>query len=313
MRLFIHDIEPGLYLDIIEARFPDLEITTHTTYEGIEAAVERARPQFVVSQVFAGQPYPREPILACESLEWLHVLGAGINHLLPWDPDKLTVTNSATVQADAMAQYALGGLFAFNFYFLDYLREQAKRRWTPRRVITATGKTVLVVGLGAIGRVVARRAGAMGMKVLGLRRHAAPIDDVEQVFGTEDLHRALGLADVVMIVVPLTETTRNLIDAAAFAAMKPGTVFINMARGAIVDEPALIAALREGRLRGALLDVFATEPLPADSPLWTFDNVILTPHVSSVFDDWERQAVELFCDNLERRLKGEPMANVVTP
>ena len=313
MRLFIHDIDPELYLDLIEARFPDLEISTRTSYEGVDVAVERARPQFVLTQVFAGLPYPRQPILACEDLEWLHVIGAGIDHLAPWDPARITVTSSATVQANAMAQYALGGLFSFNFHFPDYLHEQAERRWVPRPVISATGKTLLVVGLGAIGRVVARRAGTMGFKVIGVRRRAEAIDDVEQVFGTEDLHHALGLADAVLITAPLTDATRNLIDATAFAAMKPDTVFINMARGPIVDEPSLVAALREGRLRGAVLDVFETEPLAADSPLWALDNVILTPHVSSVFEGWEREAVELFCDNLEHRLGGEPMANVITP
>ena len=302
MRLFIHDIDPELYLDLIEARFPDLEISTHTSYEGVDVAVEKARPQFVLTQVFAGLPYPRQPILACEDLEWLHFMGAGIDHLAPWDPERITVTNSATVQANAMAQYALGGLFSFNFYFPDYLHEQAERRWVPRPVISATGKTLLVVGLGA-----------MGLKVIGVRRRAEAIDDIEQVFGTEDLHHALGLADAVLITAPLTDATRNLIDATAFAAMKPDTVFINMARGPIVDEPSLVAALREGRLRGAVLDVFETEPLPADSPLWALDNVILTPHVSSVFEGWEREAVELFCDNLEHRLGGEPMANVITP
>ncbi len=131
----------------------------------------------------------------------------------------------------------------------------------------------------------------MGLEVVGVRRRAEPIDGIERVFAVEDLHAALALADVVAIAVPLNDTTRNLIDAAAFAAMRPGTVFINVARGAVVDEPALIEALRSGHLRGAVLDVLAEEPLPENSPIWTVDNLIFTPHISSVFGGWERQAV----------------------
>ena len=146
-----------------------------------------------------------------------------------------------------------------------------------------------------------------------MRRRAEAIEGIDRVFAIDDLHEALALADVVAIVLPLNKATRNLIDAEAFAAMRPGTVFVNVARGAVVDEPALIDALRSGHLRGAVLDVFAEEPLPEDSPIWTVDNLIYTPHISSVFGGWERQAVGLFCDNLARRLAGEPMTAVIRP
>ena len=314
MRLLIHDIEPDLYLDLIEARFPDLEVTTHTVYEDLDAVVDRVRPQYVISQVFlSGQPYPRAPLMECESVEWLHILGAGYGHLAPWDPQRIAVTNAATVQADTMAQYALGGLFALNFEFFEFQRERTERRWNTHRVTSAMGQTMVVVGLGPIGRTLARRARDMGLEVVGVRRRAEPVDGIERVFAIEDLHEALSIADVVAIVVPLNDATRNLIDADAFAAMKPGAVFINVARGAVVCEPALIDALRSGHLRGAVLDVFAKEPLPEDSPIWTVDNLVFTPHISSVFEGWERQAVALFCDNLERRLAGEPMTSVITP
>jgi phosphoglycerate dehydrogenase-like enzyme len=139
------------------------------------------------------------------------------------------------------------------------------------------------------------------------------MDGLDTVFGPERLHEALALADAVVLVLPLTERTRNLIDAPALAAMKPGAVLVNMARGGILDEAALAEALAAGGLGGAVLDVFAEEPLPAGSPLWDLDNVIVTPHVASVFAGWERKAAEVFADNLARRLAGEPLANVIDP
>ena len=313
MRLLVHDIDPSLYLDIIEARFPELEITTHSIYEGTDDVVKKVQPNYVMQQVFAGGTYPREAFLSCESLEWLHVMGAGVNHLAPWDPDKLAVTNSATVQAGTMAQYALGGLFSLNFLFPEYRQKQNEHRWDPQRTKSATGQTMLILGLGPIGRAVARHASQFGIHVLGLRRRTDAVEGVEKIFAPDQLHEALGLADIVAVVMPLTDATRGLIDAAAFAAMKPGAIFINIARGPIVDETALVTALREKRLRGAVLDVFSEEPLPPESPLWEFENVIMTPHVSSVFEGWERGAAELFCDNLDRHLKGEPMLNLITP
>ena len=314
MRLLIHDIEPELYLDSIRSRFPDLEITTHTVYEGLDSVVDRVRPQYVISQVFlAGPPYPRAPLMECETVEWLHILGAGYGHLAPWDPGRITVTNAATVQADTMAQYVLGGVFALNFEFFEFQRDREERRWNTHRVTSAVGQTMVVVGLGPIGRTLAHRARGMGLEVIGVRRRAEAIEGIDRVFAIDDLHEALALADVVAIVLPLNKATRNLIDAEAFAAMRPGTVFVNVARGAVVDEPALIDALRSGHLRGAVLDVFAEEPLPEDSPIWTVDNLIYTPHISSVFGGWERQAVGLFCDNLARRLAGEPMTAVIRP
>lgn len=313
MRLLVHDRHPERYLDLVEARFPEIEITLHERYEGLEQAVRESRPQVALSQKFAGVPYPRAALLDCPTLEWLHVMGAGVDHLVPWDRDRITITNSAGIQADVMAQYALAGLLALNFELPRYLRDQAAGRWLPQEVIDARGQTLLVLGLGNIGRAVARHARALGLEVIGVRASAAPVEGVSRVYAPEALHEALALADAVVVLVPLTEATRGLIDARAIAAMKPDAVLVNLARGGIVDEAALADALAEGRLRGAVLDVFATEPLPAESPLRRLANVVVTPHVSSVYRGWERAAVTLFCDNLARRLEGRDLVNVVDP
>ena len=136
---------------------------------------------------------------------------------------------------------------------------------------------------------------------------------VATVFGVDRMADALGAADFVVVCVPLTDATRHLIDARAIAAMKPDAVLVDVSRGGVVDGAALIGALRSGHVGGAALDVFENEPLPPESPFWTLDNVIVTPHCSSVYDGWERRSAEMFCDNAERWVEGAPLENVVDP
>ena len=149
------------------------------------------------------------------------------------------------------------------------------------------------------------------MRVIGVRRSRSPHPAVDETLGPDLLHQALGRADVVSMHVPASAATRHLVDAAALAAMKPGALLVNAARGAVVDEPALVEALRRGHLAGAYLDVFETEPLPPQSPLWAMDNVLLTPHAADAVVDWPRRFAAHFADNLERWLAGEPLVNVV--
>ncbi|HEX6119087.1 MAG TPA: D-2-hydroxyacid dehydrogenase, partial [Dongiaceae bacterium] len=163
------------------------------------------------------------------------------------------------------------------------------------------------------GQAIAKLAKALGMQVVGVRAHPRPTANVDRVEPIERLHDLLRLADYVAICLPLTPATRGLIDGAAFQALKPGAILVDISRGAIVREAALIDALKDGHLAGAVLDVFEVEPLPPDHPLWAMENVIVTPHCSSVYDGWERRAIEMFCDNLDRWLAGAPLENVVDP
>jgi phosphoglycerate dehydrogenase-like enzyme len=313
VKVLIHDPNPDAIRAVIEARHRELEIAGCDTYAGLAEAVRRAKPEAVFSNKFAGIPYPREALFEARSVRWVHVAGTGFDHLRPWDPARVTVTNCAGFQSDIMAQYALGALFALNFRFPAYLRDQAQRRWRPKAVVNAAGHTLLILGLGPIGRRIAELAAAAGYRVTGYRLSGRPLPGIARVFGPGELHSALRRADAVVVVLPLTEATRGLLDGDAIAAMKPGAVLVNMARGGIVDEAALAAALAGSRLRGAVLDVFAREPLPPESPLWDLDTVILTPHVSSVFEGWEVEAARLFSDNLARWLAGKALRNVVDP
>jgi phosphoglycerate dehydrogenase-like enzyme len=180
-------------------------------------------------------------------------------------------------------------------------------------VAPVDGRTVLILGLGKTGQDVARRAKAMGLNVIGVRATPRPTPAVGQVFGTEDLESLWPRADYIVVCVPRTDATRGLVGESAFRAMKPEAVLIDVSRGGVVAEAALSQALEDGRIKGAALDVFETEPLPAEHTFWGFDNVLITPHCSSVYEGWERRSMEMFCDNLDRWLRREPLENVVDP
>ena len=175
------------------------------------------------------------------------------------------------------------------------------------------GRTVLVVGLGAIGLEVARIAGALGMRVLGVKRTPADVPGVDEVGDPGRIAELAARADDLVVTLPLTDATRGLVDAATLRALRPGGVVANVGRGAVIDEAALVDALRDGHLAGACLDVFTEEPLPQDSPLWELDNVIIAPHDAARTDHEDADAADVFADNLRRRVAGEPLRNVVDP
>ena len=220
-------------------------------------------------------------------VKWLAVGGSGVDHLGPWNSAAVTVTNTAGAGADMMAEYVLGAMLSFSLGLRGFFRQQQARQWIAGKVEPIEGATLLILGLGHTGCAVARRAKAMGMVTLGVRARPRPTAHVDEVHGVDALPGLWGHADFIVCSVPLLAETRGLVGADAFAAMKPGAVLIDVSRGGVVDEAALIAALDGNRLKGAALDVFATEPLPADHPLWGYDNVIITPHSSSVYDGWD--------------------------
>jgi phosphoglycerate dehydrogenase-like enzyme len=209
-----------------------------------------------------------------------------------------------------MSEYVLGWCSWVTQRVETYRAAQGQRRWIddvlPDRL---RGKTMTLVGVGDIGREIARVARAVGMHVIGVSRSGHRVPAVEHVYRPGYLTRALAAADFVVVVVPLTPKTRGLIDERALAAMRPGAWLINIARGAVVDEAALLAALQARRLAGAILDVFATEPLPAEHPLWALDNVVVTPHVAG--PSTAEEIAPIFNDNLARWLRGRPLQHVV--
>ena len=247
-------------------------------------------------------------------LKWIHWCGAGVDAALFSDlrQSNVILTNARGVFDRAMAEYVLGLIIALAKYFPQTFDAMAKRTWAYRRTEMIENRNVLIVGVGSIGRCIARLLKSVGMRVSGTGRTERPGDeDFECIHATENLNRVLGSFDFVVSVVPLTETTRNLFSQPQFSAMQSSARFINIGRGASVDEAALVNALQNGEITAAALDVFETEPLPDDSPLWSVSNLIISPHMSGDFFGYEKVLIEQFIENLHCYLTGAPLHNVV--
>lgn len=313
-QVILHTDAPDPALKRARERHPDLTFTGCDSYEALPRLIAQTGAQIVYSVRFAGTPgFPRAALLQSETVTWVSVGGSGTDHLGAWDADRLTVTNAAGVAADMMAEYTIGALLHFNLDFPGFRAAQARRAWTDGVVQPIQGQRLLILGLGATGKAIARRAQAMGMQVTGLRARPQPTPDVDRMIASAELDEALGQADAIAVCVPLLDSTRGLLDAARIARIKPGAVLVDVSRGGVVDQDALAKALGNRALRGAALDVFEVEPLPESSPLWALENVIITPHCASVYDGWALKSVEMFCDNLSRWKEGTPLLNVVDP
>ena len=255
-------------------------------------------------------------------LRWVHATSAGAGEQvrqagLPAEAlARVAITTSSGVHAVPLAEYAIFGLLAVAKDLPKLLEDQRAKAWPEVRqpFRELSGQTLFLVGLGEIGREVARLGKALGMRTVGFRRtHGPPPEWVDEVHGPQRLAELAGRADAMVVSLPMTDQTAGLIDRATIQRLPAGCIFVNVGRGGVVDEPALVDALRERRIAGAVLDVFATEPLPDDSPLWTLPNVLVTPHAAALSTRENERIAELFVDNLRRYLDGQPLRNVVEP
>lgn len=247
-------------------------------------------------------------------LRWVHAASAGVDAVV--FPELVTsdvvVTNTHGVLDDAMAEWVLGVMLVFTKDLHTTFDLQRKRCWHHRDSERLAGKRVLVVGAGSIGRAVAQLCRAAGTRVEGVARTPRPDDpDFDRVVGPGELRTALSSADFVVVCAPHTVETRGMIGVPELAALPPGARLINVGRGPVVDETALLDALHSGRLAGAALDVFDEEPLPAHHPFWAMDQVIVSPHMAGDFAGWEEAFSSVFIENFRRWTRGEPLLNVV--
>ena len=247
-------------------------------------------------------------------LALIHVIGAGIEGLLPldWLPAGVALTNNSGVHVRKAREFQLMALLALNARLPAIVSNQRESRWDQLFTPSIEGKKLAVVGLGAMGRAAVAAARVLRLRVVGVRRSMRAVAGVSALYPPDKVATALDGADFLVIAAPLTEQTRNLVGRRALSAMNRGAGVVNVGRAGLLDHDALCDLLRSGHLGGAILDVFAPEPLPADSPLWTTPNLIVHPHVSS--DDAERymhDTMDLVCRNLRRLLARRPLANVV--
>jgi glyoxylate/hydroxypyruvate reductase len=267
------------------------------------------------ADVLVGWAFPPELVAAADHLQLIHVIGAGVDHLQPfdWVPEGVTVANSSGVHAPRAGDFVACALLMLNNLFPHHLTEQRAHRWSPRYSGVIAGRTVVIIGVGAIGGEAARRAKGLGLHVRGVRASGRPHPYVDEVFAPDALHDALSDADFVVVCAALTDETRGMLDAEALARLPERAGIVNIAREPLVDYRALAVALREERLAGAILDVFEPEPLAEDSELWCCPRLIVTPHISSDPIDYTPRMLDLLVENLGRLAQGDALVNVVHP
>lgn len=314
-RILIHTDAPQRHVAKLTEAFPHLQIESVARNSALADALERYQPEVMFSvNISSDAPFPRDAVLECSSLKWVCVGGSGTDHIGPWDAAQLSVSNSAGVASQMMAEYALGSFIHFNIDVPGLMKDQAARYWDrSRTVVSLDGKTILIVGLGSTGRALAKLAKAFGMTVIGTRARVQNTPNCDEVHGPDSLPQLWPRADYVAVCTPRLPSTKGLVNSASFDLMKPGAVLANVARGGVVDEAALIKALESGHLRGAAMDVFSTEPLTDNDPIWNAPNMLISPHCSAVHSGWEDASVDRFAANLERYLSGEALLNVVDP
>ena len=265
-----------------------------------------------IEVIFVFRP-PREVWSGARRLRLIQTIGAGVDTLLPASdlPAEVRITNARGIHGAQMSEHALAMMLAFAKQLPQVLVNQRMKRWQWFAPLSLEGKTCSILGMGTIGRLVAERAKQFGMRVIGLQRQPKAFKHADEVLPPEQLQRAVQQADYLVVILPKTPRTLHLLDAKVLADLRPDAVLINMARGGIVDETAVANMLREGRLRGAALDVFAEEPLPESSDLWMVPNLIITPHVAGLVPDYLDRILKIFIDNLKRLEDGKPLINEI--
>jgi D-2-hydroxyacid dehydrogenase (NADP+) len=315
----VHDLPvwsiPPAQVDRLRRVLPDAEIIDVRSHEECLSAIPG-------TDVLLATRMRAETLAAADALKWVHTTAVGVD----WLPVSalaarhIPVTNCRGVHADTIAEHAIALILALRRQLHLALRRQDAREWAQVELSTivvppAAETRVLVVGLGAVGARVARLASALGMRVSGVRRH--PDKDVppgvERVHAPDTLRALLPETDILVLAAPNIGRGQPLMGPSEFALLKPSALLVNVSRGSLVDEPALAAAIREGKLAGAGLDAFAREPLDAQSPLWQLPSVIMTPHTAAFAGDYWTPAVDFFLANMERFRQGSPLENLVDP
>lgn len=294
-------IEPKLAAD-----FPDMAVEVLTTEDDFKRALGE------IEVLFAMHP-PRGLWAGASRLRLIQTIGAGVDSVLP-APDlseDVKITNARGIHRVQMGEFTLAMMLSFAKDMPRMAAQQKAREWTMFMAESLSGKTCGILGLGTIGEAIAQRASAMGMTVIGTQRTPKPSEVARQVFAPGETAEVVAQADYVVAVLPLTPETRGLLDKDMLARMKPDGVLINLSRGGVMDEDALAAQLRAGKLKGAAVDVFAEEPLPKDSPLWDTPRLLITPHMAAVSADYFDNVTEILCKNIRRLDTGETLVNQI--
>ncbi|MDI6762913.1 MAG: D-2-hydroxyacid dehydrogenase [Thermodesulfobacteriota bacterium] len=301
-QLLIYHTDAKLYEAILLKRLPHLEIHSAERPEEASGFIEEA-------EIILSWKIPDELLKRARHLQWFSSTAAGNEHLVknPHLPESVVFTR-ATVYGEMMAEYVFAYLLYFARDLSKYFLDQRQKIWEQRRPERLRGKVLGILGLGSVGKEIARRGKQFGMDVLGLKRTPEAVEDVDQVFGHEDIRRMIPQVDYLINTLPLTEETYHLLREEELSRLKEEAIFFNIGRGKTVDEKALVQVLKGKNIR-AVLDVFEEEPLSPESELWNLENVIITPHVSGI--NIPEEICEEFVRNYERWVKGQPLTGLV--
>jgi len=290
------------YCEPLKARFPGIEINAVNHRDKIDPYIGRTEILLTFGAMMTDEVYRKAP-----QLQWVQVLGTGVDKVVdaPTLASHVLVTNMHGIHGAPCAEAAIASMLALSRQLKRSLRAQDRKAWERFPVRILAGKTVTIFGIGVIAAALAPLCKAFGMRVIGVTSAPRDLPGFDQVVGRDRLIEAVGEADHLVLLTPLTRATREIVGDAVLAAMKPGAVLVNLARGGIVDETALIRALEEGRIAGAALDVFSVEPPLQDNKLWALPNVIMTPHLGGFYEEYPDQVLPVVEENLRRFLAGE--------
>jgi D-2-hydroxyacid dehydrogenase (NADP+) len=298
------------YYNHIRKTFPELEVNMVDHHSKVGPHIGSADILLTFGPMMADHV-----LKEATSLKWIQALGSGVDGIvdLPSLRDEVVVTNLHGIQGPPVSEAALMAMLALSRGLPRVVRNQDAHRWDrfPARLLK--DKTVGIFGIGVIAGELAPKCKAFGMKVVGISSQKRAVAGFDEMYSRDELEQVAGQVDYLVLLTPYSAATRGIVGAKVLAAMKPSSYLINLARGGVVDEPALISALKEGRIAGAALDVFAQEPLPEDHPLWSMERVLITPHLGGFCDVYVDQALPVVERNLRCFLAGEreQMANVV--
>ena len=301
MYLLIADLDALQYKRYLEARFPEISCHAVTTEEDIGKHVEKMEILVTIFRV------SDELLKRAANLKWIQVLGTGVNYIInrPSLRKDIILTSCRGIHGPQMSEMAFLLMLAFNRNFPQITRNQDSRIWERWPAKLLSGKKVGIFGLGVIGEEIARKGKAFGMTVYGIDIVKREFDSVDFFYGPEDLPRVAAEVDYLILVAPSTPETEKIVGTEVLERMKPTAYLINIARGELVDEEALMRALEAGKIAGAALDALSAEPLPREHPLWGMKNVIITPHVGGMSDNYPEQVMPIVEENLRRYLQGE--------
>jgi phosphoglycerate dehydrogenase-like enzyme len=295
------------YYDRLHSTFPNLTINLVDHHSKVGPYIQSATVLMTYGPMMSDHV-----VRDAAGLRWIQALGTGVDNLidLPSLPPDVLITNIRGIHGAPMSEAAIMAMLALSRDFPRVVRNQDRRVWERWPSTLLDKKTLGILGVGVIAEALALRCKALGMVVVGVSSTKREVPGFDRMYSREELLTAVGGFDFFLVLTPYSAATRNIVDADVFAAMKPGSYFLNLARGGVVDEHALIQALESGQIAGAALDVFSQEPLPEEHPLWRTKNVILTPHLAGFYDGYAAAALPVIEENIRKFLAGD-IANMI--